>query len=197
MPSPRKTTRRTSSQAEPAASTAPSVPPKAAPELEDVLEAQDASGAPEASSASYYAVLGVPNFSTLSVVKAAYHRLCLKLHPDKAADPEDRAVQDRFEAIRVAYESLSETHRKSKYDSFLRRCGERGHFKFLEQTHPNLSKQCYLCGKYFAASELDYHKAKCPKSRLRRRKSGERDASAAAAAAAVAAPAAQPPAFRV
>ncbi len=62
--------------------------------------------------------MGVPRSATLNQIKKAYRRLAKELHPDKnTEDPE--AVQ-KFQDLGAAYEALSDTETREKYNS----CGE-------------------------------------------------------------------------
>lgn len=56
-----------------------------------------------------YSRLGLPQRAPFGDVKKNYRRLCLLYHPDKVRGNE-REVQDRFQAIKDAYETISESH---------------------------------------------------------------------------------------
>lgn len=56
-----------------------------------------------------YSRLGLPQRAPFDDVKKNYRRLCLLYHPDKARGNEQE-VQDRFQAIKDAYETISESH---------------------------------------------------------------------------------------
>merc|ERR1719191_542011 len=62
----------------------------------------------------YYEVLGLERNATLADIKKAYRQLALKYHPDKNKDPE--AVQI-FIDVQKAYEVLSDTDLRRKYDA--------------------------------------------------------------------------------
>ena len=55
-----------------------------------------------------YSRLGVPERSHFTVVKKNYRKLCLLYHPDKAGS-NNKETQDRFQAIKEAYEKISES----------------------------------------------------------------------------------------
>jgi hypothetical protein len=55
-----------------------------------------------------YSRLGVPQRSRFNIVKKNYRKLCLLYHPDKAGC-NDKEAQDRFQAIKEAYETISES----------------------------------------------------------------------------------------
>jgi len=56
-----------------------------------------------------YSRLGLPQRACFDDVKKNYRKLCLLYHPDKARGIE-KEVQDRFQAIKEAYETISESH---------------------------------------------------------------------------------------
>jgi curved DNA-binding protein len=58
----------------------------------------------------YYQTLGIDQNATPDQIKKAYRSLANKHHPDKGGD------QSRFKDISVAYETLSDTHKKAEYD---------------------------------------------------------------------------------
>jgi molecular chaperone DnaJ len=61
----------------------------------------------------YYAVLGVRRDADADEIKKAYRRLARELHPDVNPDPE---TQERFKEITQAYEVLSDTEKRYRYD---------------------------------------------------------------------------------
>ncbi|KAK3161234.1 hypothetical protein QOZ80_1BG0074240 [Eleusine coracana subsp. coracana] len=68
---------------------------------------------------SYYAVLGVQPGASAAEIRAAYHRLAMRWHPDKVAhgraDPEE--AKGRFQQIHEAYQVLSDDKRRALYDA--------------------------------------------------------------------------------
>jgi molecular chaperone DnaJ len=66
--------------------------------------------------ADYYKMLGVSNDATGTELKKAYRKLALKYHPDK--NQGDKAAEDKFKEISVAYEVLGDEDKRAKYDRF-------------------------------------------------------------------------------
>ncbi|GFE70146.1 DnaJ C-terminal domain-containing protein [Chroococcus sp. FPU101] len=64
----------------------------------------------------YYAVLGVNKNSSNDEIKKAFRKLAVKYHPDR--NPGDKAAEERFKEISEAYEVLSDTEKRQKYDQF-------------------------------------------------------------------------------
>merc|ERR1712131_494438 len=63
----------------------------------------------------YYGDLGVDRKCTSSELKKAYHKACLKYHPDKNLD--DKNSEAKFKAVNVAYRVLSDPHLRAAYDN--------------------------------------------------------------------------------
>ena len=61
----------------------------------------------------YYAVLGVRRDASQEEIKKAFRRLARELHPDVNPDPQ---TQERFKEITQAYEVLSDTEKRYRYD---------------------------------------------------------------------------------
>ncbi|THU93533.1 DnaJ-domain-containing protein [Dendrothele bispora CBS 962.96] len=64
----------------------------------------------------YYDILGVPVTATTDDIKKAYRRLAIKHHPDK--NPDDPQAEERFKAIAIAYQTLSDPALRAKYNEF-------------------------------------------------------------------------------
>jgi DnaJ-class molecular chaperone len=63
----------------------------------------------------YYAILGVPKTAAAKDIKSAYRKLARKWHPD--ANPDNaKQAEEKFKDISEAYEVLSDTEKRSKYD---------------------------------------------------------------------------------
>jgi curved DNA-binding protein len=64
----------------------------------------------------YYTILGVPKSADADEVKRAFRQLARKYHPD--VNPGDKAAEEKFKEINEAYEVLSDTDKRRKYDQF-------------------------------------------------------------------------------
>ena len=64
----------------------------------------------------YYEILGVSKNASSEEIKKAYRKHALKYHPDK--NPDDKTAEDSFKEGAEAYEILSNSEKRSKYDRF-------------------------------------------------------------------------------
>ncbi|MEW6566626.1 MAG: J domain-containing protein [Chloroflexota bacterium] len=62
----------------------------------------------------YYKILGVDRKATADDIRRAYRKLAVKYHPDK--NPGDKGAEDRFKEINEAYEVLSDSAKRARYD---------------------------------------------------------------------------------
>lgn len=62
----------------------------------------------------HYEVLGVTRDVTQEELKKAYKKLALETHPDR--NPGDDTSTERFKQVALAYEVLSDAHKKFVYD---------------------------------------------------------------------------------
>lgn len=63
-----------------------------------------------------YTVLGVDRQATAADLKKAYRTLAQKYHPDKC--PGDKSAEDKFKEAANAYQVLSDTEQRARYDRF-------------------------------------------------------------------------------
>lgn len=64
----------------------------------------------------YYEILEVPKTATAEEIKKAYRKKAIQYHPDK--NPGDKAAEEKFKEAAEAYEVLSDTNKRSRYDQF-------------------------------------------------------------------------------
>ncbi len=64
----------------------------------------------------YYEILGVSKSATADEIKKAYRKVAMQYHPDR--NPGDKASEEKFKEAAEAYEILSDTDKKAKYDRF-------------------------------------------------------------------------------
>ena len=62
----------------------------------------------------YYKVLGVDRKAREEEIKRAYRKLALKHHPDR--NPNDKQAEDKFKEINEAYQVLSDSEKRARYD---------------------------------------------------------------------------------
>lgn len=64
----------------------------------------------------YYEVLGVSKSATADEIKKAYRKMAIKYHPDK--NPGDKEAEEKFKEAAEAYDVLSDTNKRQRYDQF-------------------------------------------------------------------------------
>lgn len=64
----------------------------------------------------FYDILGIAKGASQEEIKKAYRQQAIKFHPDK--NPGDSAAEEKFKEAAEAYEILSDTQKRQKYDQF-------------------------------------------------------------------------------
>ncbi len=64
----------------------------------------------------FYEVLGVGKNASGDEIKKAYRKLAKKYHPD--LNPDDKTAEQKFKEVSQAYEILSDSEKRSRYDQF-------------------------------------------------------------------------------
>lgn len=64
----------------------------------------------------YYEILGVSKSSTPEEIKKAYRKVAIQFHPDK--NQGDKEAEEKFKEAAEAYEILSDSEKRARYDRF-------------------------------------------------------------------------------
>ena len=73
--------------------------------------------ATSSSAGDFYSLLGVKPDADAEQIKAAYRREALKWHPDRHAEKEKAAAEERFKLLSQAYQVLSSPDERRAYDA--------------------------------------------------------------------------------
>ena len=63
-----------------------------------------------------YEVLGVEKSASAGQIKKAYHRVSLKVHPDRVGEEERDLCTKKFQCVGAVYSVLSDSERRGLYD---------------------------------------------------------------------------------
>lgn len=72
----------------------------------------------------YYDVLGVAKDASADEIKKAYRKLAVKYHPDR--NPDDKEAEEKFKEAAEAYDVLSDSEKRARYDRFGHSMGAQG-----------------------------------------------------------------------
>lgn len=64
----------------------------------------------------YYEILGVPKSADQDAIKKSYRKIAMQYHPDR--NPGDKAAEEKFKEAAEAYEILSDTDKRARYDRY-------------------------------------------------------------------------------
>lgn len=71
---------------------------------------------PKMAKRDYYEVLGVGKGASADEIKKAYRKVAMQYHPDR--NPGDKEAEEKFKEAAEAYEVLSDTDKKARYDRY-------------------------------------------------------------------------------
>lgn len=64
----------------------------------------------------YYEILGISRSASNEEIKSSYRKLAMRYHPDR--NPDDKSAEEKFKEAAEAYEVLSDSHKRARYDQF-------------------------------------------------------------------------------
>lgn len=64
----------------------------------------------------YYEILGLSKNATTEEIKAAYRKMAMQYHPDR--NPGDHSAEEKFKEAAEAYEVLSDSNKRARYDQY-------------------------------------------------------------------------------
>jgi molecular chaperone DnaJ len=64
----------------------------------------------------YYEILELSREASLDEIKTSYRKLAMQCHPDR--NPGDKQAEEKFKELAEAYEVLSDSNKKQRYDQF-------------------------------------------------------------------------------
>src|SRR5436190_11136163 len=64
----------------------------------------------------FYEILGISKSATPAEIKKAYRKKAIEFHPDK--NPGDKEAEEKFKEAAEAYEILSDSSKRQRYDQF-------------------------------------------------------------------------------
>ncbi len=64
----------------------------------------------------YYEILGVAKTASADEVKKSYRKIAMQFHPDR--NPDNKEAEEKFKEATEAYEVLSDTTKRQRYDQF-------------------------------------------------------------------------------
>lgn len=68
-----------------------------------------------AATRTHYEVLDIPRNASNEIIRAAYHKRLLELHPDKRGG--DASGVAELDAVRAAFQTLSDKNKRAEYDT--------------------------------------------------------------------------------
>ena len=74
----------------------------------------------------YYEVLGVDKGADEKKIKSAYRKMAMKYHPDQ--NPDNAEAEEKFKEAAEAYDVLSDSQKRARYDQMGHRAFEQGGF---------------------------------------------------------------------